>query len=162
MRTLVVDFADVSMGPLVASVLRRHLPRASVASAGFQPGGRRPPNKLRTALGTLGIDIEFHRSTMLSAGMVDWAELVVIHNESLRPKLAELGLNAALAPKLRPLGLFLQPVVTSLEDPSVFQLCSQPFQAALSRAVEAAENLGKLIASGAIKANMAEQKGAPE
>lgn len=162
MRTLVLDYGDTTLGPLVAASLRRHLPRHLVSSAGFLTGGRRPPPKLRDAAARLGIDIEFHRSSVASPGLVSWAELILMPDEGLRPRVLGISGAGCISQKLRVLGTFASPVVARFSDPTAFRVGTAGFQEALELIVNTASAVGKLIAEGSIEANMAEQKGAPE
>lgn len=158
MRTLVLDYGDTILGPLIAASLRRSLPRAKVFSAGFLAGGKRPPPKLRAAAARLGLDIEFHRSSLAGPSLFSWAELVVIPDEGVLSKMYKLCPQPE-APRVKLLGHFAKPAVARFSDPMAFRVNSAEFQTALELIIDTATALGKLIAEGSAIANIEQQTG---
>ncbi len=79
-RVLVVCNGNIFRSPFAAAVLRRVIgPRGvQVESAGFLGPGRPAPRDAQTAAARHGIDLSPHRSQLITAELVRWAELVLV------------------------------------------------------------------------------------
>ncbi len=62
---------------LFAARTERHVDRPTVVSAGLGPSGRAVPDEVVGVMAARGIDLSGHRSTTLTAPMVESADLVV-------------------------------------------------------------------------------------
>ncbi len=78
-RVLVVCNGNIFRSPFAAAALSRVAgPRAQVASAGFLGPGRPTPRDALAAAAGRGVDLSAHRSQLLTAPLVQWAELILV------------------------------------------------------------------------------------
>ena len=89
-RLLVMCNGNIFRSPFAAAALRRVAgPRVQVESAGFLgPGRRAPPDALAAAAGR-GVDLSAHRSQLITAPLVQWADLIVVMDAVQRQTLCD-------------------------------------------------------------------------
>ena len=75
---LVVCQGNICRSPFGAALLRERLPTARVGSAGWLAPERRVPRAGVLAALRFGVDLSAHRSTVLNAGLVNQADLILV------------------------------------------------------------------------------------
>ncbi len=86
MRVLVLCHGNINRSPLVEAILRRHGIKAK--SAGFRNPKRRAAKKMREAAKQLfNIDLEQHRSQLITPGLWLWATVILYMDGPNKQKL---------------------------------------------------------------------------
>lgn len=90
-RLLIVCYGNIYRSPFVATALTQS-PSAGVEvrSAGFHPRiGRETPGDFQTIASSYGIDLRSHRSRLIDAAAVDWADVILVMDRHNWDRLAE-------------------------------------------------------------------------
>jgi protein-tyrosine phosphatase len=114
-RVLVMCYGNIYRSPFVAESLRQALPGAlEVRSAGFHAKIGRPSPEAHVRMSqSVGVDLSSHRSSLVSADDLAWADLIVIMDRHNWARLRDLQ---APADKLLWLG-GLMPGDVEIPDP---------------------------------------------
>lgn len=118
MRILCLCYANRWRSPLAAALLARE--GFLVRSAGFQKPGLRAGKPVREAAKKLGLDLEEHRSQIVTQEIVNWAELIVLMNDSHVERLRKDCVLSARVTTVK-LGYYAQPAVPSIKDLAFLQ-----------------------------------------
>jgi protein-tyrosine phosphatase len=88
-RVLVVCYGNICRSPYAAALLRRALEHSGIAveSAGFVGPNRGVPAFAAATAGRRGTDLSAHRSQLLSAGLVQAAQLILVMDSAQRARL---------------------------------------------------------------------------
>jgi protein-tyrosine-phosphatase len=117
-RVLVLCYANRWRSPLTAALLARD--GFLVKSAGFTKPGQGAGLPVRKVAKTLGVDLEGHRSQLVTQELVNWAELVVLMNLSHVDRLTRTYPKPARQAWVR-LGQYADPRVDSIPDLAFLQ-----------------------------------------
>jgi protein-tyrosine phosphatase len=136
-------YGNIYRSPFVASVLKDRLRGADnfeVRSAGFHPRTERPsPEDYVELVRDRQIDLTPHRSSLVTAADLEWAEAIVIMDrynwERLQPFGAEIGA------KILWLGAFARTGPLEVQDP--YGLPTPRVQAIVTQMQAAAEGLAE-------------------
>ncbi len=114
-RVLVMCYGNIYRSPFVAEALRQALPgRLEVRSAGFHAKTGRPSPEAHVRMSqSVGVDLSAHRSSLVSAEDLAWADLIVFMDRHNWARLRDLQ---APADKLLWLG-GLMPGDVEIPDP---------------------------------------------
>lgn len=154
-RVLVVCHGAINRSPLAAAVLRSELPpeiSVNVAALKYNGGGERAAAKMRRAAAALGFDLEAHRSTPITSGLLELSDLVVYMDNGNLARIIRL----AEAPVPRRgqkwvcLGQFASPQTKRIPDPAYMSKDSEDFRRVVVMIHDAAMKLAAAIKSGAI------------
>lgn len=141
-KVLVICYGNIYRSPFVAACLRKGLDGVvdcEIHSAGFhEPGGRpTPADFVSIARARAGIDLEAHRSRILTANDIAWADVILIMDRLNWHRLAMLDCDCF--PKVIWLSAFGSTAPCDIPDPY-----GQPEQAVeriLDRLLEATTGL---------------------
>lgn len=94
-RILVMCTGNINRSPFTAALLQPALDgRHEVDSAGFTADGMVPPHKMIDAAKRHGVDLEHHRSTLVTEARLDAADLIVLMERSHQASLAGVSIDA--------------------------------------------------------------------
>jgi protein-tyrosine-phosphatase/predicted ATP-grasp superfamily ATP-dependent carboligase len=144
-RVLFVCYGNICRSPLAALHAHRLMPSLESTSAGFHDAaGRTAPQWYRDIASELGVDLSSSRSRRIDAGMVQWAQLIVLSD------LDNLGRFEREFPeaieKTTMLGLFLPEPMTAIEDP--YPLEAREARAAAESVLTATQHLVAWVRGG--------------
>lgn len=152
MTVLVLCHGNICRSPLAAAVMKR-AGLEDVISAGFKPGGKRSPKKMRewAAENATGIDLSEHRSTEVTAEMLKTAEWILYMDGGQRKRLERLWtengleeLRGSVVNFCEPLAYYLEPPAEKIADPMFAGNKDDPrFIAIMHHLIAAAENFVK-------------------
>lgn len=79
-RVLVLCYGNICRSPVAGNLLQAALPDAEIVSAGLhEQSNRATPDAWAAVVGqTLDIDLRDHRSRSVDAGIIAWAELIIV------------------------------------------------------------------------------------
>lgn len=141
MNVLVVCHGNINRSPLCAAVLSRNH-GLFVKSAGFVNPGRRAAKKMREAASSFGLDLEGHRSQLVTLELVRQAHCIVYMDGGNLRRLKQLGVEDV---KLRCLGRYSSPQLTRIADPNFMLKGSTEFLNVVALIVRASEALGRQL-----------------
>lgn len=116
-RVLVVCHGNLYRSPLAASVLAT-AGNLEVRSAGFTKAGRRAAKRMRLAAASLGHDLEQHRSAVVDAECLSWADLVIYMDSGNRKRLVDAMRYHGVRRPYACLGSYCIPPRRSIRDPA--------------------------------------------
>lgn len=91
-RVLVVCYGNIYRSPFVAFALKRALPDVQVRSSGFHKAVARPSPPRHVQMSSeLGIDLSAHRSTLITAADLQWADTILLMDRHNWTRLQEMG-----------------------------------------------------------------------
>lgn len=95
-RLLVLCYGNIYRSPFVEALLKTQLqavaPAMEFRSAGFYPRiGRETPGDFVALSRTYQLDLTGHRSSLVDAALIDWADLVVVMDRHNWEALADFG-----------------------------------------------------------------------
>lgn len=118
-RLLIVCHGNKWRSPLAAAALAASGGGAlEVKSAGFRKTGERAARRVRLLAEVLGYDLEAHRSAILSADMLVWADAVIYMDGGNRRRLEEAMLATRCQRPYACLGAWCNPPRTRIPDPA--------------------------------------------
>lgn len=138
MHVLVMCYANRWRSPLAAHCLAAE--GLTVQSAGFAREGLRVGSSVRVAAARMGFDLGEHRSQRVTQTLVDWADAIVLMNDSHFRRMTS---SFQYLPRLRwyKLGEFATPPVKSIPDLGFLQ--GKKFDDTVTLIQRAAQELSK-------------------
>lgn len=104
-------------------------------SAGFINPGRRASRKMRLAAAERGLDLDDHRSQLVSTMLLDWADFVVFMDKRNQEHLGQYQGTGI------PLGSKASPPVATIRDPVYMKASSPEFSAVVDQIIGASRIL---------------------
>lgn len=146
-RVLFVCYGNICRSPLAALHAHRLMPGLEPASAGFHDAeGRTAPRWYKDITAKLGVDLSSSRSRRIDAGLVQWAQLIVLSDLDNLDRF-EREFPGALD-KTTMLGLFLPEPKAVIEDP--YSLDAREARAAAESVLAATQGLVAWLRSGGV------------
>jgi protein-tyrosine-phosphatase len=141
MKILVLCLGNINRSPLCCEILRRA--GYEVDSAGFRKTGQPATKKTRQwAWQNLNLDLHHHRSKVVTEGMLEEANLIVL----MTPK-HRRNIITCPAEKTTLLGHHLDPPRDTIPDPNYLAKDSPEFDRALQMVVDATNGLIRYLES---------------
>lgn len=153
-NVLVLCLGNINRSPLCAAILERHgIPVRQAALKALTNEAWRPERaarKTRDAALELGLNLEEHRSRRLEPEDLDWADIVVIMDNSNETRLGQALTNWGKFAVVRRLGHFASPPVDSIKDPAFIPRGTQEFHDVILQIRAASLNLAKKLIAGEV------------
>jgi protein-tyrosine-phosphatase len=137
-RVLVMCYANRWRSPLTAALLGRD--GFLVKSAGFVKPGQKAGAPVRAAAAKLDLDLEDHRSQIVTQELFDWAQVIVFMNISHVERMTRSYPKLARQKWVR-LGQYADPKVDSIPDLAFLQ--GKAFDDTVALIQSATANLSK-------------------
>lgn len=116
-KILVVCHGNTHRSPLAAAAMAAQ-GGVEVRSAGFRKAGVRAAKRVRLMAAFLGHDLEAHRSALVDAEMLGWADFVVYMDGGNRAKLLDAMRAHKITKPFACLGTFAVPRRPMIRDPA--------------------------------------------
>jgi protein-tyrosine-phosphatase len=142
-RILVVCYGNIYRSAFLGAYLRQSLAGDfQVRSVGFHPAGNRPcPARHIAMAGSLGVPLEGHRSAVISAADVDWADMIALMDVGNWAALERLGADSG---KYVWVGALTK---GSVEIPDPYKLSDAEAAVVLGRLAEAGRLLSERVSA---------------
>lgn len=147
-RLLVVCYGNIYRSALAGAVLETRLASSvEVRSAGFHPvEGRPSPERHISLCSAYGVSLQQHRSRLVRASDLEWADLIVLMDRHNWAALRRLG---AAADKILWLGALLPQGPIEIRDP--YGLSDEHARRIVERLLAATERLAERMAAASRK-----------
>lgn len=144
-KVLVMCHGNINRSPLCHAILAKY-EGLEVQSAGFVNPNRRAAKKMRDAALEIDINLEDHRSQLISTELLTWADVVVIMDGGNSKRLqAFIEENTAGIVHSVRLGHYANVLVERVPDPAFIKRGTQEFHDVFSLILEASHNLAKKL-----------------
>ena len=146
-RVLVVCHGNIYRSPFVAELLRRSpLALKQVGSVGFHPrGDRQSPARHQAMCADFGVSLQNHRSAVVSATDLQWADIIILMDRYNWVRLVRLGADSS---KLVWIGALTDGPV---EIPDPYHLGDEEARRVLGRLKAGTETLIRMLDKGGSK-----------
>lgn len=145
MKILVLCHGNINRSPLCAQVLREQLPadKFEILSAGFGKSNQRASKKTRDYAGTLGYNLEEHRSTVVNPALLNWSDLIIYMDGGNKKRLDEAVSRLYTGRTIRAccLGQWDVPESTRIPDPAFLNKDSEAFRQTIRTVIGCSQRL---------------------
>lgn len=152
-RVLVVCHGNINRSPLCAATLRAEgLEHVNEAALKYNGGGERAAAKMRRAAAELGLDLERHRSTAITTGILEAADIVVYMDNGNLNRIMKLA-DRTTPPRGQKwicLGEYAEPQTKRIPDPAYMAKDSPEFAEVVPMIYRASIRLAHAILGGEV------------